>query len=122
MNPPPGPGPGPGPIQSPFTPPPVGSYVGQTSVPRSIPASSEAVAALVCGILSWTCFPLGFLALFLGVRARRAARQDPDRVGGEQLALVGMILGGFFGVCWLLFWLIYAAAIVFAIGVGALHK
>ena len=118
MNQPPLPGPG----QSPFTPPPVGSYGGQSGGKPIVPASSEAVAALVCGIISWSCFPLGFLAIWLGARARRAARENPEQLGGEQLALVGMILGGVFGSLWLLFWLGYAAIIVFAIGAAALHK
>ena len=111
---------------NPFEPPPVGSYgyggpmgVGPTRAP---PASSEAVAALVCGILAWACFPLGFLALWLGTRARRAAREDPNHVGGEQLALAGMIVGGIFAAIGLLVMALYAAFFVFAIGFSALHK
>lgn len=117
MNFPPGQGP------NPFEPPPVGSYAGPPgTAPNAPPASSEAVAALVCGILAWSCFPLGFLAVWLGMRARRAVRDNPGRVGGEQLALAGMIVGGIFGVLWLLFWLAYAAMLIFAVGFGALHK
>jgi hypothetical protein len=75
------------------------------------PASGEAVASLVCGVIAWTltCFPLGFAALWLGARARRAARENPNAVGGEQLALVGMILGGVAGVLFTLVWIGYAA-------------
>ena len=117
------PPPPPGLRPNPFEPPPAGSY----GVPAPIyaaapPASSEAIAAIVCGILAWTCFPLGFVAIWLGARARRAARENPERVGGEQLALAGMIIGGIFGVLWLLFWLAYAGFLIFAIGFGALHK
>jgi len=65
---------------------------------------------------------LGFVAIWLGLRARRAARENPERFGGEQLALAGMIIGGIFGVCWLVFWLAYAAFLIFAIGFGAFHK
>ncbi|MEI9949574.1 MAG: DUF4190 domain-containing protein [Pseudomonadota bacterium] len=119
MNPPP---PGPG-RPNPFEPPPAGSYgVPVPSYSAAPPASSEAIAAIVCGALAWTCFPLGFVAIWLGARARRAARENPERVGGQQLALAGMIVGGVFGILWLLFWLSYLAFFVFAIGFGAFHK
>jgi hypothetical protein len=115
----------PAPRSNPFEPPPVGSYAG---APRPAlyapPTSSEAIAALVCGILAWSCFPLGFLAIWLGARARRAARESHGQLAGEQLALAGMIAGGIFGGMWLLFWLAYAAFAVFAIGFGGFgfHK
>ena len=116
--PPPGHGP------NPFEPPPAGSY-GMPPGPMysaAPPASSEAIAAIVCGGLAWSCFPLGFVAIWLGARARRAARENPGRVGGDQLALAGMIIGGIFGTLWLLFWLAYAAFFLFAIGFGVFHK
>lgn len=72
--------------------------------------------------MAWSCFPLGFVAIWLGARARRAAHENPERVGGEQLALAGMIIGGIFGVLWLLFWLVYAGIIVYALASGAFHK
>jgi hypothetical protein len=69
----------------------------------------------VCGIIAWTlsCFPLGFAALWLGSRARRAARENPGVVGGEQLALIGMILGGIAGVLFTLIWVGYGVFILF---------
>ncbi|HEY0464483.1 MAG TPA: DUF4190 domain-containing protein [Polyangiaceae bacterium] len=119
MNPPP-----PGPERpNPFEPPPVGSYgLPVPSYASAPPASSEAIAAIVCGVLAWTCFPLGFVAIWLGARARRAVRENPERVGGDQLALAGMIIGGIFGVLWLLFWLAYLGFFVFAISFGMFHK
>jgi hypothetical protein len=95
--------------QNPFQPPPVGSYGGQYQggPPASLPASSEAVAALVCGLLAWGCFPLGFVALWLGLRARRAVRENPTQVGGDQLALAGMIVGGIFAGLGILVLLLY---------------
>lgn len=120
MNQPPAP---PGQRPNPFEPPPVGSYgMPAPTYSAAPPVSSEAVAAIVCGILSWSCFPLGFVAIWLGARARRAARENPERVGGDQLALAGMIIGGIFGVLWLLFWLAYAGFLVFAVGFGMFHK
>jgi hypothetical protein len=83
------------------------------------PASSEAVAALVCGIFAWGCFPLGILALWLGARARRAARENPTTVGGEQIALAGMIIGGIFVAIGILLVILYAGMIAVAVGVHA---
>ena len=102
------------PGHNPFEPPPVGSYGGPPGTAPTVPASSEAVAALVCGILAWTCFPLGVVAIWLGVRARRAARENPERFGGDNLALGGMIIGGLF----LALWLLYFTFIVVMILVG----
>lgn len=73
----------------------------------------------MCGIGGWFCFPLGFVAIWLGARARRAARENPDRVGGEQMALAGMIIGGVLGGLQLLLVLAYLAFFVFAFGFAA---
>jgi ABC-type Fe3+ transport system permease subunit len=91
------------PGHNPFEPPPVGSYGGPPGTSPAPPASSEAVASLVCGILAWSCFPMGIVALWLGARARRTARENPGRVGGDNLALGGMITGGIFLGLWLLY-------------------
>lgn len=120
MNPPPE---SPGPARNPFEPPPIGSYGGGYSDPRLAPkASSEAVAALVCGLLAWGCFPLGFLAIWLGVRARRASRENPAYVGGENLALAGIIVGGIFAAIGVLMMLLYLGMIVFALIGGHAFK
>jgi hypothetical protein len=37
---------------------------------------------------------MGFVALFIGARARRLARENPGRVGGEQMAFAAMLIGG----------------------------
>lgn len=106
----------PGPPRSPFEPPPAGSYGAIYPDPRLAPkASSEAVAALVCGLLAWSCLPLGFVAIWLGFRARRAARENPAYVGGENLALAGMIVGGIFAAIGVLMLLLYVGVIVFAL-------
>ena len=58
------------------------------------PTSSEAIAALVCGLLGWSCFPLSFIAVWLGFRARKAIRDSNGQMGGDGIALAGMIIGG----------------------------
>lgn len=101
-----------------FTPPPAGSY-GRPVAPPSPQPSGEAIAALVCGLMAWSCFPIGFVAIWLGARARRLARENPQTVGGDGMALAGMILGGVIGGLMLLFWLAYFGFFAVMIGVGA---
>ena len=115
-----GPPPGPMPPAPPggFAPPPAGSFGYPPPIPPQ--PSGEAIAALVCGIMAFTgCFPLGFVALWLGARARRAARENPGQVGGEQLALVGMIVGGAMAAIYTLVIIGYVIFVVFIIGVAA---
>jgi hypothetical protein len=101
-----------------FTPPPAGSYGYGPPVPPQ--PSGEAIAALVCGLMTLTgCFPLGFVALWLGARARKAARENPTQVGGEQLALVGMIVGGIVATLYTLGVIAYIVMIVFFVGIAA---
>jgi hypothetical protein len=90
-----------------FVPPPAGSY-GQPA-PRSPPNSSEAIAAIVLAASAWMCFPLGFVAVWLGWRARILAAETPETVGGGQLGLVAMIVGGALAGLQTLLWLGYAA-------------
>ena len=119
---PPGPYGPPGQPPNPFQPPPVGSYqypYQPNQRPVAPPASGEAVAALICGILAWGCFPLGFLALWLGYRARNAARENPTQVGGEQLALAGMIIGGIFAAIGILIVILYAGMLAVMVGTHA---
>ncbi|HVJ15842.1 MAG TPA: hypothetical protein VM686_10375 [Polyangiaceae bacterium] len=94
-----------------FQPPPAGSY----GVParREPPASNEAVAAIVLAAASWMCFPLGYVAIFLGLRARQLASQNPETVGGDQLGLIAMIVGGVLAGLQTLLWLGYAAMIAY---------
>ena len=76
------------------------------------------MAALVCGIAAWFCFPMGFLAVFLGARARQQARDNPELAGGEQFALAGMIMGGVLGGLQALLFLIYIVIIGVAFGMS----
>jgi hypothetical protein len=56
--------------------------------------SGKAVAALVCGILSLVIFGivLGFVAIGLGIAARKDMEKDPA-LDGKGLALGGMVTG-----------------------------
>ena len=106
------------PPHNPFEPPPAGSYGGPPGGAPTVPASSEAIASLVCGVLALSCFPLGIIAFWLGVRARRAIRENPGRIGGDSLALAGMIVGAIFVGLWFL----YFAAIIVMMMIAGLKR
>ena len=97
---------------NPFQPPPVGSYSGPVGGSGSAapPATSEAIGAFVCGLMAWGCCPLGLVALWLGARARKAIRESNGQLGGDSLALAGMIIGGIFATIGVLIALLYAFA------------
>jgi hypothetical protein len=67
----------------------------KTGLPRGEkpPASTEAVVALVCGILLCLGPFTGVPAIVAGVMARKAARQRPQAVGGTSMATAGIVLG-----------------------------
>jgi hypothetical protein len=100
-----------------FVPPPPGTYGGPVA-PPSKPVSTEAIMALVLGVvtLSSSCFPMGFAAVWLGMKARKKAAEEKDTGDNPKLALVGMIMGGTFGVLWLLFWLLEVGFLIFVGG------
>lgn len=77
----------PPPPPPPATPPPTYAPAVQTS--------GMAIASLVMGIVGWTVLPLigSILAIVFGYAARREIRQRPDELGGEGLALAGLVLG-----------------------------
>ncbi|MEO7034389.1 MAG: DUF4190 domain-containing protein [Polyangiaceae bacterium] len=103
---------------NPFEPPPVGSYGGAPGTTRyAPPTSSEAIGALVCGLLGWACLPMGFIGLWLGYRARKAIQESNGQLGGDGIALAGMIVGAITGGIGLLILLLYFGAIVVALGV-----
>lgn len=99
-------------MQPPFAPPPgpgfqpAGFGYGSPPPPPNPPVPSEAIIALACAFftMSTSCFPLGFVALYYGGKARKIARERADSGPTATLALISMIVGGAFGVLWLLFW------------------
>lgn len=59
------------------------------------PASTAAVVALVCGILLCLGPLTGVAAIIAGLMARSAAHKSPATVGGNGMALAGIVLGVF---------------------------
>ena len=64
----------------------------------------KAIAALVCGILSLLIagILLGAIAIGLGLVARKEIKQDPA-LGGDRMALAGVITGAIGAVVWVVF-------------------
>jgi hypothetical protein len=55
-----------------------------------------AITALVCGLMMWVPlfnFILGPLAVIFGVLAIKRVRSEPERYGGQVIAVIGLILG-----------------------------
>jgi hypothetical protein len=80
---------------------------------------NNGVIGLVLAIaaMSTSCFPLGFVGMWFGAKARRAARDAGDPGGTEgTLGLIAMIVGGIFGGLWALFWIFELVMIVFGFG------
>jgi Domain of unknown function (DUF4190) len=70
--------------------------------PRPIGRAKGAVAALVCGLLSLVCCGviLGAVAIYQGSQARYRIRASNGRLGGNGLALAGMVMGGVAVIEW----------------------
>lgn len=71
--------------------------------------------------LSTSCFPVGLIAVYFGMKARRQARElgEPNSTNAT-LGLVGMILGAVFGGLWGLLYLAYIGIMVFAVVAAAM--
>ena len=91
---------------------------------HSWPTDNNAVIALVmgCGAFVTSCFPLGIVGLWLGHKARKeaTARGEPSNSSNQIMALVGMIVGGIFGIGYGLFWIGYVLIFVVIFGAAAL--
>lgn len=83
---------------------------GDGPTPQS--ASSQAITALVVGILGFVtcCHILSPIAWYLGNQERKAIREGRSPQAGESLAQVAVILGIVgtvllvFGLLWIFFW------------------
>ncbi len=84
---------------TPFQPPPAGQGQNQT-----LP-----IVSLVLGILSLCCYvsPLtGIGALVVGFLGIKNINNNPTFYGGKTLAIIGMILGGLFGIVGILYYIL----------------
>jgi Domain of unknown function (DUF4190) len=85
----------PQPPRAPFHPGSDPAYA-RTYSPQPMATAKGAVAALVWGILSLVCCGAigGAIAIYQGSQARFRIRMSNGRLGGNGMALAGMILGG----------------------------
>jgi hypothetical protein len=70
--------------------------VGPSPTEGSVPKTSDAaVASLICGILGWSFLPFvgAVLAVILGHMARTDIKRSNGRLGGDTLAVFGLLLG-----------------------------
>lgn len=103
--------------QTDWTPPaaPEGSWqnqeMGQNAPPPAAGSGQNKtlpIVSLVFGILSLCCYvsPLtGIVALITGFMGMKNVNNDPSQYGGKTLAIVGMILGGLFGILGFAYWI-----------------
>lgn len=79
---------------------PDGSVEGYSGV---VPYRNKAALwGYYCGVFSIIpCFPLGLIALYLGIRGLKNVKRDPA-VRGTAHAWIGILVGGGFGLLWLL--------------------
>jgi len=65
------------------------------TTPEAPTTSGLAVASLIMGIVGWFLLPLvgNVLAILFGHMAKREIAQSGGRLTGEELAMVGLILG-----------------------------
>ncbi len=100
-----------------YPPPAYGS--GQDPYGQPAQTSGKATTSLVLGIASLVLFCIGFVlgipAIIVGMRARKEIRTSGGRVGGDGLALGGIITGAI-GT---LLWLAVYAFVIFVVWLGA---
>lgn len=98
----------------PYTPP----YAPQAYFPTVLPTSTAATVSLIFGILAWTMVPLlgAIGAVIAGHMARQEIRDAGGQLGGDGMALAGLILGylqlGFvaLGICFFMLLMLIAVA------------
>jgi hypothetical protein len=85
-------------------------------------ASSQAITALVLGILSLLCCPfVGPIAWWLGNQERKAIREGRAPAAGDTLALVAVILGilGTIYLAFFVLWILFFGGMAFLSALGA---
>lgn len=99
--------PEPQPIQPAWQPPPPPSY----AVP---PNKSLATASIVLGIVSLICAgPLpGIVAIVLGGMALSQMKKNPERIGGQQMAVTGIVTGSLSIVVYVGFMIVYILIVI----------
>jgi type IV pilus assembly protein PilA len=89
------------------TPVPGGSFATPPHVARDAPINGKAIASLVCGIFTFF-LPASIAAIILGHLSLSEIRKSAGRIGGQGIAITGLVLG-YLGLVIIPFILIIAA-------------
>ena len=89
------------------TPVPGGSFAAPPPVAGYAPTSGKAIASLVCGIFTFF-LPASIAAIILGHMSLSEIRKSAGRIGGQGIAITGLVLG-YLGIVIIPFILIVAA-------------
>lgn len=93
---------------------------GNAYAPATLPNSTTATVSLILGIVAWFALPLigAIGAVICGHIARNEIRQSGGRIGGDGMALAGLILGYLqislvaLAICGMVgFFMVFAAAV-----------
>ena len=74
------------------TPLPGGSFATPPPVAGDAPTSGKAIASLICGIFTFF-FPAAIAAIILGHLSLSEIRKSAGRIGGQGIAITGLVLG-----------------------------
>jgi type IV pilus assembly protein PilA len=92
------------------TPVPGSSFATPPPVAGEAPTSGKAIASLICGIFTFF-FPAAIAAIILGHLSLSEIRKSAGRIGGQGIAITGLVLG-YLGIVIIPFILIIAAIAV----------
>lgn len=109
---------------SPYSNPPA-IQQGPPAIPTTVPQDGLAVTALVCGILSFFgifCIVFAFVpsiaAIICGHISRKKIRNSEVPIGGNGMALAGLICGYVTMGLWIAWIVIYAGMMIWGISMG----
>ena len=82
--------------------------------------SGLAIASLVCGIAAWIIFPVvaAIAAVVTGHLAKKEIRESGNTLGGDGMALAGLLMGYIQLGLFVLFLIIVLLVVLFAIPAG----
>lgn len=82
--------------------------------------SGLAIASLVCGIAAWVIFPVvaAIAAVVTGHLAKKEIRESGNSLGGDGMALAGLLMGYIQLGLFVLFLIIVLLLVLFAIPTG----
>jgi hypothetical protein len=86
--------------------------------------SGLAIASLVCGIATWTIFPVvaAIAAVVTGHLAKKEIRESGNTLGGDGMALAGLLMGYIQLGLFVLAMIIVLLVVLFAVQTGVSYS